>query len=110
MSAGDWAPPGGWEFVDDFLPPGRYAFSDVYHEKVQKAQDWYEVCIACGRRTTTERGIRLVLGAGATGLVPPELYEEAYRLDNGFLGSFMVGPECGKKIPAKYRVTGPRVR
>jgi hypothetical protein len=105
MSRDYWSPPGGWQYLEDYLPEGRHGFSDDYHEKVSKAKNDYEVCIVCGRRTTTDRGIRLILGSGGTGLVPPHLYDEAYTSDSGFMGGFMVGPECGKKIPSEYRVT-----
>jgi len=100
-----WTPPGGWKYLDDYLAEGQEPFSERYHDKVRSAKDDYEVCIVCGKRTTRDRGIRLVLGAGATGLIPPHLYDEAYQLDDGFLGGFMVGPECGKRVPMEYRVT-----
>lgn len=80
------------------------AFSEDYHEALTKARDDFEVCVVCGKRTTRERGITVLFGLGGSALIHPEDNEEAMVEDSGYLGHFMVGPECGKKIPEEYRV------
>ena len=94
--------------LDDLLKEGRTAFSDEYHEKVTRARDWYEVCVVCGKRTTRDRGIGVIFGQGGAILLHPDDVAEAEIHDRGYLGNFMVGPECGKRIPREYRVN-PRM-
>lgn len=103
-----WTGKHGHVYINDYLKPGRHAWSDEYHDKVSRARDYYEVCIVCGKRTTRDRGIPVVLGLGGCYLIHPDDVEEAQRHDSGYLGAHMVGPECGRNIPHEFRMPHPR--
>jgi hypothetical protein len=78
------------------------AWSDAYHDSPNAHT--HECCIACGRRTVAPRGITVVLGTGGSGLIHPDDNDAAAAHDPGYMGSWMVGPECGRAIPKAYRV------
>lgn len=90
--------------LNDLLKEGRRAFSEDYHERVTQTQNWYEICVVCGKRTTKDRGIGVIFGWGGAMLVHPDDRADAELNDDGYMGGFMVGPECGKKIPQEYRI------
>lgn len=106
----DWVGKNGHVWIDDYLKPGRRAWSEDYHDKIVKARDWYEVCIVCGKRTTRERGIPVVIGLGGGALIHPDDVDEAQEHDSGFLGAHIIGPECGRKIPQEFRMPAPLPR
>lgn len=87
--------------LEDYLKPGRTAWSDDYRNS--RYADLHECCIACGRRTVEGRGITVVLGLGGSRLIHPDDEEAAEMHDLGYMGVWMVGPECGKAIPQEYR-------
>jgi hypothetical protein len=101
----DYTPTHGWgPELNEFLKDGRTAWSDAYNDS--KHTDSFECCIVCGKRTTQDKGIAVVLGAGGQTLVHPTDADEAESNDNGFMGMWLVGPECGKAIPTEYRWQG----
>jgi hypothetical protein len=102
MTQVDWAKHPILE-LSDYLKAGRYAFSDQYHESAHAES--HACCIVCGRKTTTESGITVILGLGGTGLIHPEDEEKAEWSDGGYMGVWMLGPECGKDVPDEYRTT-----
>jgi len=99
-----YEPTHGWgPDLSEFLAQGRHAWSDEYQDS--KYADEFECCIVCGRRTTAEKGITVLLGGGGDALIDPRDAQEAEDKDpGGFMGAWLVGPECGKRIPARYRV------
>jgi hypothetical protein len=93
------------ELVDvyTYLPKGREVWSDKYHEH----GDYHPLrCIACGRMVKPEAAVHIVLGGGGNGLYPAEGFNEdtAMEEDDGYLGAAVLGPECGRTIPAEYRI------
>jgi hypothetical protein len=89
--------------LNDYLKPGRAAWSDAYHNSPHSHHD--DCCIVCGKRTVEGRRIEVILGGGGTMLIKPEdeaIYE---ALDHGYMGLWSVGPECGRDIPQEYRAT-----
>jgi hypothetical protein len=98
-----YEPTHGWgPDLDEVLAEGRHAWSDDY--AASKHADEFECCIVCGRKTTRERGIPVLLGGGGSSLLDARDMIEAEDADPGFMGVWLVGPECGKRIPAQYRV------
>jgi hypothetical protein len=99
-----YEPTHGWgPDLHEVLKDGRYAWSDDY--QASEHADELECCIVCGRQTTIERGIAVVLGGGSDSLIDPRDIIEAEEADPGFMGVWLIGPECGKRIPVAYRVT-----
>jgi hypothetical protein len=109
MDCGDpvsypYEPTHGWgPDLHEVLAQGHNAWGDEY--QASKYADDYECCIVCGRRTTSERGIAVVLGGGSDSLIDPRDMIEAEDADPGFMGVWLIGPECGRRIPVEYRVT-----
>lgn len=98
-----YTPTHGWgPELSDLLKAGRTAWSDDYRNS--RYVDTFECCIVCGKRTTAADGIVVVLGDGGDTLLHPADALEAETADPGFMGMWLVGPECGKAIPAEYRV------
>jgi len=91
--------------LQDYLKPGRSAWSDDYHNSPHANTD--EGCVVCGKRTTPEKRIVVCLTGGGDVLVRPEDEEREERedADGGFMGRWSVGPECGRAIPQEYRVS-----
>ena len=97
-----YEPTHGWgPNLEEFLKEGCHAWGEGYHDS-QYSGD-FECCVACGRRTTEGKGITVVLGGGGAELLDPADIDEAAHNDPGFMGMWLVGPECGKKIPADFR-------
>jgi hypothetical protein len=87
--------------LNDYLKPGRTAFSDEYHNSPNAEE--HNCCIVCGRKTRDNKGITVLLGLGGTGLIHPDDEAAAESRDMGYMGVWMVGPDCGADIPAEYR-------
>lgn len=88
------------ERLQDYLKPGRYAWSDAYDNSPHR--DDPECCIVCGK-IANGNWIGVILGKGGDVLIEPKDDEWYAANDNGYMGHWIVGPECGKKVPAKYR-------
>lgn len=85
-----------------YLKPGRYAWSDAYHESPHAEN----ACIVCGKRTVAGSRVIVCLTGGGDVLVRPDDMEREEREHPGnFMGTWPVGPECGKSIPQEYRCT-----
>ena len=88
--------------LNDYLKPGRTAWGEEYQNSPNA--NGYECCLACGRRTVEGRGYTVILGLGGSRLIHPDDEQAAEQHDLGYMGVWMVGPECGKRIPKEYRV------
>lgn len=88
--------------LQDYLKPGRYSWSDAYHNSPHA--DTEEGCVVCGKRTTPANRIVVCLTGGGDVLVRVG-DEQREERDNpgGFMGFWSVGSECGKAIPQEYR-------
>lgn len=89
------------ETLRDYLKPGRDAWSDDYRES--RHADDQNCCIVCGK-LTKGNGITVCLGEGGDTLILPENDAWHEANDPGYMGWWTVGPECGSKIPQKYRM------
>lgn len=86
----------------DYLAPGRTPWSDDYNDSPY-ANDFH-VCIVCGK-TTKGNGISVALTNGGDTLVlPHDIEREENENAGAYMGVWTVGPECGKRIPAEYRL------
>ena len=89
----------GEKRLSDYLKPGRTAWSDAYHDN--GVGDPY-ACIVCGKRAS-DNAIWVILGGGGDTLILPENDEEAMETDSGYMGWHVLGPECGRDVPQRYR-------
>lgn len=62
-------------------------------------------CEACGRGLRDGSGYNVVIVDGGFKALAPALWgEPEIEEDSGYMGMYDLGPECGKLVPAAYRV------
>lgn len=91
-----------------FLSDEALGFDLMQNDEAARARrgrvyaDDSEPCMFCGRKANAERGwwIRLATNGHLIAMDADEAEVEASGYDQG---CFLVGPECGRKIPAAYR-------
>jgi hypothetical protein len=83
--------------VTDFQPN---VWGEGYHTS---EFSHYVACVCCGRKTGRGR-ITIALGAGGFGLIHPDDVTAGENFDLGWLGIYVLGSVCGKRIPAEYRI------
>lgn len=62
-----------------------------------------EPCTTCGRGVKVDSGILTVVVGGGAYCVHPD--EPVDTTDGGYMGAWVLGPECGKKVDPKSRKT-----
>lgn len=64
-----------------------------------------EPCATCGRGVKDGSGWLVTVTDGGAQLVHPDDTADAQAADPaGFMGEWLLGPECGKRVPHDYRV------
>jgi len=92
--------------ISEFLRADQGAWSETYHEKRERSDaDEISLCVVCGRKTIAGKRILVTLGLSNTNLIHPDDVAAVMDSDPGFMGTWALGPECGKNIPAEYRET-----
>ena len=85
------------------------AWSDEYYERTERGYrqvpEGGDPCVICGRMVKADRGydVRFIFGgpeAVRKDLEPEQV--DGYTA-GGDMGTWAVGPECGKAVPAAYR-------
>lgn len=87
------------DLLRNYLKPGRHPWSEEYQNSPRA--DNPDTCIVCGKYAGAN-GIGVILTEGGDTLVEPADDDKEART-SGYMGHWIVGPECGSKIPAKYR-------
>lgn len=88
--------------LTEYLAPGRFPWSDKYNDSPHAYSE--NACIVCGK-LTKGNGIDVALTNGGDTLVLPQNIErEEIENAGAYMGVWTVGPECGKRIPAEYRL------
>lgn len=60
-----------------------------------------EPCELCGRGVSKDgNGFWIEVVDGGSAIAKPGTADES---DSGYMGHYLVGPECGRKVPAAYR-------
>ena len=85
--------------LHDYLKPGRSPWSDAYNETDLHP----DRCIVCGRVTASDTRILVAFCDGGDYRLLPTA--DADHINHpGYMGLWPVGRECGKNIPAEYRM------
>lgn len=87
------------------MPAGLFNLDDESREKrAARAEELgLEPCTTCGRGVKPGSGILTVVVGGGSHCVHPD--EEVDTSDGGYMGAWVLGPECGKKVDARSRKT-----
>lgn len=73
---------------------------DANEERANRAG--LEPCATCGRGVR-EGWFVVVVDGGAALLHPDHWDDPAAEADPGYMGGWILGPECGKHVPGEYR-------
>lgn len=87
------------------LPEGMWSTDLAVQERVEanrvRAEDkGLEPCEICGRGVAVGKGWVIEVADGGAAVVRPGTADVN---DPGYMGSWVLGPECGKHVPAEFR-------
>jgi hypothetical protein len=72
---------------------------DANQRRAEKAG--YEPCTRCGRGVKPGSGFVVTVIDGGARFAPTDT--PADENDSGFMGAWVIGPECGKSIPVTHK-------
>jgi hypothetical protein len=86
--------------LTEYLKGNRTPWGEKYENSKYQGDD--KCCIVCGKMSPN--GIRVALTGGGDDLVLPDSIAQEEKNYGEYMGVWTVGPECGSKIPTKYRI------
>ena len=88
----------------DFFGTATRAGEEAKVKRAIAAQDrGLEPCEACGRGVAAGSGWVITITDGGCAVLHPDDDGPEAEADGGYMGSYVWGPECGRKVPAEFR-------